>query len=241
MVGPTLVLFGIIWELVLLIRRLPEDVSLKVKDSHHIKEICAVFIVVIGVTIELIVVPHVLLEVAGLKERTEALRAKNDALELEIAPRTITKIQETNFIWLSKFIQKIPITVRVVPPRNENLTYAVKLRELLSKAGFGTNSGANEFGVVEDNSVSPYRKKPGNGWMIVCATSNTALSNHFGGTPIIFTNGFSMPITTNNDEQSVYLAIGDVFKQIDIPTDFSSDFPSLPPGEWQIIVSPRDY
>jgi hypothetical protein len=239
-IGPTLVLVGIIWEFKLLLSRLPDGATRQVMDRKHVKEILAALIVVLGVTIELVVVPHTLLEVSNVKQRTEELRAANDALELKIQPRTITKIQETNFIWLCKFIPKIPVTVRVISPKNENLSYAYQIRALLSKAGFGTNAGANDLGIVEDLRITPYRKKISAGWEIDFVTSDQNASNHFAGTPFFTTNGFNMPITTNSDEVSVFLAIGNIFKQIDIPSDFSGDFPGFTPGHWEIVVSPRD-
>ncbi len=64
-IGPSIVLYGVGRELWLLMQKLPKDAPdlAALEAEKHKKEVRAALVVVVGVALELVVVPHSLVEV----------------------------------------------------------------------------------------------------------------------------------------------------------------------------------
>jgi len=236
-IGPFLVLFGIIWEFKELLSRLPDGATDTMRGAKHIREILAALIVVFGVAFELVVVPHTMKEVSDVKYATEVLRAKNDALELKMRPRRISMEQMANFIFLTEKIPKIPIVVSVFNGNPETETFAVDLRRMLSVAGFQTNSNPTLWGVEQHPDQrfhQPFDSTNALPWVAFIAYStNGIIQAKIPKTET--TNGFNRPIVISSRNEDIYYSIVLCLEQIGIKTEPSASM-DIAPGECNLVV-----
>ena len=87
------------------------------------------YVLIVGLGLELAVLPH------SIKE-FEVLRKSNLELQLKLQHRIVTKDQRDKFITFLKDAPKGEIVVTTVSSENETITYGWMIRSLLDEAGY---------------------------------------------------------------------------------------------------------
>jgi hypothetical protein len=231
-VGPALVVIGLGGELWLVYENSPFNPHRPppISVKHFKIERASVIFVGLGVAVELMTVPHSLMEIAELQ-------SKNLALELKIQPRRITHEQMTNFIFLTERVKKIPIALVVAREDVEVGSFATDLRTMFSRAKFETNPDANadgineipdliftrKFGIEDDSSLT----------FFLYRTNYTSY-----GTPA-FRAGIERPILPDGNDEWVYAAIKECCERIGIKTEWLATTNFVAPGKCAIFVKPR--
>jgi hypothetical protein len=115
------------------------------------------YVLIVGLGLELAVLPH------SVKE-FEVLRKSNLELQSKLQPRTITLTQIKNFIFLTEKVTKtVPIKIVVGHEGFDTETYAFQLRDMLNRAGFKTNDDAGLWGINREPDIvfaTPVSAKP---------------------------------------------------------------------------------
>jgi len=159
---------------------------------------------------------------ARIQKRNFTLRKDLAELSLKVRPRIITAEQVTNFIFLTGKLKKIPVTVSLGQSGNDTETFAAQLREMLSKAGFGTNEGGF-WGVKRDSSRVVYKyvgSKINFSDLVIVYPSSDSTNFLTASISCEITNGFQRPIVmeSTNDDQ-IYVGIILALKQIGFATE----------------------
>ncbi len=170
------------------------------------------------------------------ERETELIRSNNLVLQKELQPRRITLEQRTNFIALTRFLPKIPIKVVVGPQGFDTTDFAVDMREMLTMAGFKTNSDAGFWGINEE----------------ITGETRTDLQNPHVCDVYIFNNvpnhaidWFTSPDEVTNanvikqfvgtNEFGIYTGLAAALQKIGFSSDFVED-PALKPGQCAIYI-----
>jgi hypothetical protein len=146
--GPVMVLIGVGDELWLLIKKLPKDATPSLEFKRHRHEIVALLWVVVGVALELVAVPHTLLEAAELK-------SANIQLEIKMQPRRITQAQVNGLTKILGSAPKKPVWILCSLPTQETTQLATQVRRILDSVGYavgatpypGSGSGTSVDGI----------------------------------------------------------------------------------------------
>lgn len=152
-------------------------------------------------------------------KEAQRFRVKADELEAKTKPRMITETQVTNFIFLTRFISKIPVTVSVGQEGFDTTSFSFQLREMLSKAGFekkedgpyGVKSAPNRFSaryIGQEPEVSDV--------LLVVPPKDVTNSSFQVTLPTNMTNGFKCPIVTSTNEMEIMAGIYMALPQIGI-------------------------
>jgi len=143
MFGPALVVMGLAGELWLVYENSPFNPNRPspVSVKHFKIERASVVLVAFGVAIELVAVPHSLMEVAQLKRANLELGTKLVALEGKMQPRKITNEQRDNFVSFLKSAPKKGIWIVCSNPTDETEHFAFDVRQVLDDAGYGNPLG----------------------------------------------------------------------------------------------------
>jgi hypothetical protein len=78
---------------------------------------------------------------SSLVAQAQQFRLRADVLEQQMRPRTINEKQTKDFISLTERIPKIPICIREGQQGFDTETFALRMREMLTAAGFGAKEG----------------------------------------------------------------------------------------------------
>jgi len=165
LIGPAFVVLGLAGELWLVYENSPFNPQRPppISVKHFKIERASVVLVAFGVLIELVTIPHSLLEVAALNKKVEELRSANDALEAKMKPRTITVAQREKFMRILEKAPKGPVMMGGRHADFETQKYLQDIRQLLIDSGFTVPSTVNyrenilwfnegtSIGIVVDN------------------------------------------------------------------------------------------
>jgi hypothetical protein len=170
------------------------------------------YVLIIGLGLELAVLPHSI-------KVLEELHKANLELQTKLQPRSITLEQTTNFIFLTERIPKFPI--RVVVGGNETLNYAWQIRRMLDSAKYPTpDSDTNlSFGVfLQPGAVylpleTGYTNEWVNAEFISDNTNDFRIFNYF---EMERTNGLVRYTINDGDTNDSYGALINAFQQIGI-------------------------
>jgi hypothetical protein len=243
--GAVIVIIGVWGEEWAERRKLPFDPNELVPESIIRKQQSGIFwkILLSGLAIELIGVSlttiashwqisdannnagNALKVAAAFNKEAEELRSNNLVLKLKMQPRVISAIQVTNFIFLTRYIPKFPISVGVGQIRNETCNYAWQIRNMLDQAGYCAPSSDSNLAlrIHSDPTAFQYSVIMGdtNEWddvdFVSDSTNDFAL---FSGLGFQRTNGFIRVAIAPMDTNGAYAAIINAFDQIGIPAEW---------------------
>jgi hypothetical protein len=241
----------------------------KERDERHQIESRFIAMVSAGVIMELFVLGHSIREgvnlenkvseanerastnelaVAVLNSNNLVLRSNVVALELKLQPRIITQKQIRDFIFLTENIAKIPIRIGInAPYDSEKIDYAIQMRSMFNKAGFGTpDADTNQDeGICRQEGFALHHIKG------IGITNYAGVVFCLGGsrdfTEFVFpfeqTNGFTRPVISESqrgDANKNFCAVRFVFNQIGIDTE------GVEPSNWtnetnmqEVLVVPK--
>jgi hypothetical protein len=183
--------------------------------------------VIVGLGIELLALPHHFIEVGELKTAAKMLestnlllRVKVSELEIRANPRTIVPEQVTNFIFLTKETAKIPIMVSVGAEGPDTQTFAFQIRDMLSRAGFGVRPTNAPWGIMRDATRMIAREigTTNDRTQVLFVLPSPDILEYGRTNWILYenTNGFLRPINASTNEVDVYTSLIFVFNQIGI-------------------------
>lgn len=183
---------------------------------------------------------------ANTESNNLALRTKVLELEAKMQPRSISKKQISDFIFLTDKIPKIPIRVGVGPTADEVFTFAVKVQTMLADAGYNVpDSDKNEpLGIHQDlSAISWYNATPSisNIWPDICFITDITNDLKKVSFNFEYTNGYARPIVFESDTNKIYAALTFVFQQIGIiyVTSYKPDW--VKPNHCEIFINQRLY
>ena len=179
------------------------------------------------------------LQVAQLTQTNIALRTKLVELELKVQPRRITPEQVKTFIFLTEKIARIPITISVGQEGFDTEVFAFQLREMFSKAGFGSKEVAGAWGILRDPTRLYARSvgTPPFGAEVILALPSSEVFERFKTDRfnIELTNGIVRPIVTSRNEEDVYAALNFVLQKVGVvPAYWQSQW--RPPRAFEVFV-----
>jgi hypothetical protein len=177
-----------------------------------------------------------------------AFQASNNeilALQAKLQPRTITPKQIKDFIFLTgKIGKQIPIKIHASSGGDDTMSFAIQLRYMLDRAGFKRDASENgvEINIAGNPITFIYRKVGQTGeWpSVIFDIYGTNEVTFFRSIPTETTNGFVRPIISEADPKTIYKAIDDCFRQIHIKTAWQQATNWMPPGECEIIITPKN-
>lgn len=184
-----------------------------------------------------------LFQVEQLHSTNLVFRAKVVALEMKQQHRSVTPEQLANFGLLTEKITKIPITVSIGQEGYDTEHFAFHLREMFTKAGFTTNSGAGPFGIFRDPTrvyVSRIGIATTSADIIIVVPSEEEFDKmNAQRFPIEVIKGFKRPIVISTNRTEIYSAINFILPQIGIKGAFwASQW--KPPREFEVLVPLKD-
>jgi hypothetical protein len=162
---------------------------------------------------------------------------------MKVAPRTITFKQITNFLFLTERIPKIPIGVRTSRRGDDTATFGYQLRHMLNTAGFTAPTNSGDWGLSMGAADPIFARKVGQefDWPNVVVVSGGD-SRHLPRFLVQQTDTWSRPIVTNDSVGVIYAAVGYCLTRVGINAVFDTNGPAswLKPGEWELVVTPKN-
>ena len=265
-----LVSLGCLGELVWIFRKGPPKESFIIREAFeekkHSREKLFAILIAVGVTAEVITLLHSLRESGefrvefGKLQQTnawiwqtnwflqmdvETLRSNNVVLQNKLQPRIITPIQVTNFIRLTENITKIPVKI-CTSTMNGDFSFAVHVRDMFTRAGFGVAPGANaSFGlhVRTEATIRP----PGESYewphilMVMYGTNDLPKQDPIK-TIITYRSADNIirPITVNtNDHTEICYDILDALQKTGLSVVIWRSTQKVALGEFEIEIPPR--
>ena len=163
--------------------------------------------------------------------KVELLRSNNFVLQQKLQPRRISQEKINNFIFLTKKIQKIPVSIGVGNMTDEAYNYATQFRTMFNLAGFQIPQSeatfpdgvrSNPARVIFENKIAAT-----NDWSDVLVIFHDQITN-FNRVQwsVEFTNGFPRPTVSKNEADSEYKtcnSIAFILNQMGIKCEYWSN------------------
>lgn len=225
---------------------------------HRRRELQFIFMVAIGVTMELFALAHAIPETLQLErdvaeankraakaqeaaslanERAAVAEKQLAEIKIKALPRRISEKQRDDFIRLTKGSPKAPVRVIAMTEDKETMDYAHHIREILDAAGFGNSSNkveclARSYVVKVISPIDDLNKD----MMLSVAFHNTLNKLTWPGIKFIEEETRIGSVYDPQDSRALPAIINIAFADIGIKTGWACLPFYLKPGEWAIVV-----